>query len=60
VPARLEALGSTAGLTPDAVARQTVSAFDFVLHVDRVGGRRRLAQVGRFALRDDRLAVEAL
>jgi pilus assembly protein CpaF len=60
VPARLEALGSTAGLTPDAVARQTVSAFDLVLHVERAGGRRRLAQVGRFALSGDRLAVEAL
>ena len=59
VPARLEALGATAGLTPDAVARQTVSAFDLVLHLDRVGGRRRLAQVGRFELRGDRLAVEA-
>lgn len=58
VPARLEALGATAGLTPDAVARQTVSAFDLVLHLDRVGGRRRLAQIGRFELRDDRLAVE--
>jgi pilus assembly protein CpaF len=58
VPARLEALGATAGLTPDAVARQTVSAFDLVLHLDRVGGRRRLAQIGRFELRGDRLAVE--
>lgn len=58
VPARLEALGSTAGLSPDAVARQTVSAFDLVLHVERVDGRRRLAQVGRFRLHGDRLAVE--
>ncbi|MFD4422614.1 TadA family conjugal transfer-associated ATPase [Agromyces sp. NPDC058484] len=60
VPARLEALGSTAGLTPDAVARQTVSAFDLVLHVERVAGRRRLAQVGRFGLHADRLSVEAM
>lgn len=60
VPARLEALGSTAGLTPDAVARQTVSAFDLVLHVERAEGRRRLAQIGRFVLQGDRLAVDAL
>lgn len=60
VPARLEALGSTAGLSADAVARQTVSAFDLVLHLDRVGGRRRLAQIGRFEQRGDRLAIEAL
>jgi len=57
VPARLEALGATAGLSPDAVARQTVSAFDLVLHLERVDGRRRLAGIGRFELRDERLAV---
>lgn len=60
VPARLEALGATAGLAPDAVARQTVSAFDLVLHLERVDGRRRLAQLGRFVLHGDRLAVESL
>lgn len=59
VPTRLEALGATAGLSADAVARQTVSAFDLVLHLDRVGGSRRLAQVGRFELRGERLVVEA-
>ncbi|MDQ0895289.1 TadA family conjugal transfer-associated ATPase [Agromyces ramosus] len=60
VPARLEALGSTAGLSPDAVTRQTVSAFDLVLHLERVGAGRRLAGVGRFEQRGDRLAIEAL
>ncbi len=60
VPARLEALGSIAGLSPDAVARQTVSAFDLVLHLDRVAGKRRLTQLGRFEQRGDRLAIEAL
>ncbi|WP_082600255.1 TadA family conjugal transfer-associated ATPase [Agromyces sp. Root81] len=60
VPARLEALGSIAGLSPDALARQTVSAFDIVLHLERVDGRRRLAQMGRFEQRDDRLVVEAM
>ncbi|MBM7829889.1 pilus assembly protein CpaF [Agromyces cerinus] len=59
VPARLEALGAIAGLSPDALARQTVSAFDLVLHLERVDGRRRLAQMGRFEQHDDRLAVEA-
>ena len=60
VPARLEALGATAGLSPDAVARQTVSAFDLVLHLERVQGRRRLAQLGRFAQQGDRLGIEPL
>ena len=50
VPARLEALGALAGLSDTAVARQTVSAIGTVLHVERSGGARRLAQVGGFAL----------
>jgi pilus assembly protein CpaF len=50
VPARVEALGALAGMTPDAVARQTVSAIGLVLHLERAKGVRRLAQVGRFEL----------
>ncbi|MET0862228.1 MAG: TadA family conjugal transfer-associated ATPase [Microbacterium sp.] len=50
VPARIEALGALAGMTPDAVARQTVSAIGLVLHLEREGGMRRLAQLGRFEL----------
>lgn len=59
VPARLEALGSASGLDAHAVARQAVSAFGLVLHVERADGRRRLAGVGRFAIHDGRLAVVA-
>jgi pilus assembly protein CpaF len=60
VPARLEALGALAAMSPDAVARQTVSAIGTVLHLERVDGVRRLAQVGRFVLDSrDRLAIEA-
>ena len=50
VPARLEALGALAGMTPDAVARQAVSAFDAVLHVARSDAGRRLEALGRLAL----------
>ncbi|PPG19223.1 pilus assembly protein CpaF, partial [Rathayibacter sp. AY1E8] len=50
VPARLEALGVLAGLGPEAIARQTVSAIDLVLHLERRDGRRRLAAFGTFAL----------
>ncbi len=51
VPARLEALGSLAGMSGDAVARQAYSAFGAVLHVERdAAGRRRLAALGTFAL----------
>lgn len=58
VPARLEALGALAGLTPAAVARQAVSAIGTVLHLERVDGVRRLAQVGTFRVDDrDRLVI---
>lgn len=60
VPARLEALGALAGMSQEAVARQTVSAIGLVLHLERRDGKRRLAQVGRFALNAaDRLVMEA-
>lgn len=58
VPARLEALGALAGMGPDAVARQAVSAIGSVLHVVRDERGRRLASIGRLVLDDrDRLAV---
>jgi pilus assembly protein CpaF len=59
VPARLEALGALAAMDATALARQVVSAFTIVLHLARDGdGARRLAQAGRFRLRDDRLDIE--
>jgi pilus assembly protein CpaF len=60
VPARLEALGALAGLAPDALARQAVSAIGAVLHVERSGGVRRLARMGMLGLdARDRLTVHA-
>jgi pilus assembly protein CpaF len=50
VPARLEALGSLAGMSPEAVARQAVSAIGAVLHLERRGPARALAGIGRFSL----------
>jgi pilus assembly protein CpaF len=59
VPARLEALGALAAMSPEAVARQTVSAITLVLHLERTDGIRHVAQVGRFALEPSgRLVVE--
>ncbi|GGE99809.1 TadA family conjugal transfer-associated ATPase [Mycetocola zhadangensis] len=58
VPARVEALGALAGMTQDAVARQTVSAIGLVLHLERLDGVRRLARVGQFGLdAQGRLAI---
>ncbi|WP_338080928.1 TadA family conjugal transfer-associated ATPase [Cryobacterium roopkundense] len=58
VGARLEALGALARMSPEAVARQTVSAIGLVLHLERQGGVRRLTQTGRFRLdARDRLTV---
>ncbi|CAN5553860.1 hypothetical protein BH10ACT7_BH10ACT7_06480 [soil metagenome] len=58
VPARLEALAALADLSPSAMARQAVSAIGAVLHVERVDGARRLAQVGSFIVdARDRLVV---
>jgi len=58
VPARLEALGALAGMSPVAIARQTVSAIGTVLHLERSEGVRQLAAVGTFALdAHDRLTV---
>ena len=50
VPARIEALGALAGMSPTAIARQTVSAIGRVLHLERNADARRLVQMGRFEL----------
>jgi pilus assembly protein CpaF len=60
VPARLEALGALSGMSPDAVARQAVSALDVVLHLERTTAGRRLAAIGTLGLdRRGRLEVRA-
>lgn len=59
VPARLEALGALAGMDAVALARQAVSAFTVVLHLDRApGGVRRIRQAGRLIITNDRLDIE--
>jgi pilus assembly protein CpaF len=45
VPARLVALGALAGMDPEAIAAQAVSALDAVVHLRRTAGVRRLAEV---------------
>ena len=45
VPARLEALGALAGLSPSAVRSQAVAALDAVVHVERSGARRRVVEI---------------
>lgn len=58
VPARLEALGALAGLGPQAVARQAVSALHLIVHVEQSAGQRRVQALGRFLIDDrDRLRI---
>ena len=45
VPARIEALALAAGLGREAAHSQLASALDAVLHLARVGGRRRLVEI---------------
>lgn len=45
VPARLAALGALAGLSPSAVRAQAVAALDAVVHVERIGARRRVMEI---------------
>ena len=45
VPARLQALGALAGMSPAAVALQAGAALDVILQVQRVGPARRLAEI---------------
>jgi pilus assembly protein CpaF len=59
VPARLEALGSLAGLGESALARQAVSALDLVVQLSRPSRGRRIEALGRPALAaSGRLVVE--
>lgn len=61
VPARLEALGALAGMDAVALARQAVSAFSVVLHLDRApDGVRRIRQAGRLVISGDRLDIEEI
>ena len=52
VPARLEALGMLAGLGAETIARLASTALQVVVHVERSGGVRRVAELA-VLLRDD-------
>ena len=58
VPARLEALGALAGLSPGALARQAASALHLIVHVSGRGAPHRVSQFGRLRLAGGALAVD--
>jgi len=58
VPARLEALGALAGLSPIALAKQAVSALHLVVHLERgADGRRRITGLGGLRLEGESLVI---
>jgi pilus assembly protein CpaF len=59
VPARLAALGALAGMGPDAVRLQVVSAIDAVVHVERTETGRQVASIGILEAQGPGLAVTA-
>ena len=59
VPARFEALGALAGMSPEAVRTQLRPAISVVIHVERVDGMRRVASVGMMGGDHHGLRVEA-
>lgn len=58
VPARLEALGSLAGMPVAAVSRQAAAGFSAIVHLARVGAVRRVEAVGVFRFVDGDLRAE--
>ncbi|OYN84584.1 TadA family conjugal transfer-associated ATPase [Parenemella sanctibonifatiensis] len=46
LPARLAALGALAGWQESAVRAQALAALDVIVHVERRGGQRRIAEIG--------------
>lgn len=53
VPARLEALGAVAGMTPVALARQAASALHLIVHLSREAGMPRVTGIGRLVVHAD-------
>ncbi|MHA7174980.1 TadA family conjugal transfer-associated ATPase [Arthrobacter monumenti] len=53
VPARLAALGALAGMSRDAVALQTVSAVDVIIHVERSSTGRQVSEIAVLEDTDD-------
>ena len=58
VPARFEALGALAGMSPSSVRTQLRSAIQVVLHVERLSGARQLRSIGLVTGGDEALWVE--
>jgi len=60
VPERLISIASQYGLGAKALARLTVSAFDYVIFVSISSGKRKVSGIGKFTVRDNELCVDSL
>lgn len=58
VPARLLALAALAGLSESALSAQAGAALDAIVHLERTGGQRHVAQIAALTRREGHLVVE--
>lgn len=60
VPARLLAMGAMAGMTPEALTLQALTAVEYVIHISRADHRRFISEIGVFKQHQKTLSVEPL
>ncbi|MDO4898348.1 MAG: TadA family conjugal transfer-associated ATPase [Rothia sp. (in: high G+C Gram-positive bacteria)] len=57
VPARLYAMGALGGLSQEALALQAATALDYIVHIDRCGGERKIRELARLELHEGQLTA---
>lgn len=60
VPARLMAMGAMAGMTPEALTLQALTALEFVIHISKRGSQRFMSEIGVLTPQEKTFSVEPL
>jgi pilus assembly protein CpaF len=60
VPERLLSIASVASMRPEVLARLVIAAFDYVISLSKIIGKRRVAGIGRFSISENELRVDPL